>query len=210
LAMRRAIPSCSSPLFVRTGKSMAVSSPRITPMPLDQVDDETMAKFGGRDNPRNQLNFFRVLVQNPSLLKSYEPFAMRLGREPSLPARDKEVLVLRTLALCGEQYEAAHHQHIARHAGLSDEEIEAARQGGDQLPPFDRTLTRAAEELVNDHCISDETWKKLAEHYTASELIELVFMVANYTLLSMVDNSLGIMPEARIESTWKPTDPNPD
>ena len=41
-------------------------------MPLSEVSDADMALFGGRDNPRNQLNFFKVLVQNAALLKKYE------------------------------------------------------------------------------------------------------------------------------------------
>ncbi|HMP56797.1 MAG TPA: hypothetical protein PKD92_09535, partial [Novosphingobium sp.] len=81
---------------------MPASTPRIVPITLDQVPDDIMAQYGGRENPRNQLNFFKVLVQHPTLLKNYEPMAMQLGRDPSIPQRDKEFLVLRTLALCGE------------------------------------------------------------------------------------------------------------
>lgn len=175
-------------------------------MPLDQVADDLMAEFGGRENPRNQLNFFKVMIQNPQVLRSYVPLAMRLGREPSIPHRDKEILILRTLALCGEAYEMAHHQVIARTAGLTDEEFEAARHGGPGLCAFEQALVTAAEELVRCHCISDATWAILAGRYTASQLIELVFMVGNYALLSMIDNSLGIFPEDQVEKSWKPTD----
>ncbi len=187
---------------------MPRQSPRITPMPLSEVSDADMALFGGRDSPRNQLNFFKVLVQNAALLKKYEPLAMQLGREPTIPPRDKEVLILRTSTLCGETYEIAHHLFIARQAGMSDEEIEEAKHGGAGLPPFEQALMRAAEELVRDHCISDKTWAVLADRYTNSQLIEVVFMVANYTLLAMINNSLGIYPEDQIEHTWKPTDAN--
>lgn len=185
---------------------MPARSRRIAPISLDQVPDADMDRFGGRDNPRNQLNFFKVLIQHPVLLRNYEPLAMQLGREPTIPHRDKEIVVLRTLTLCGESYEMAHHHFIARKVGLTDAEFEAARQGGQGLSPFERALVTAAEELVRQHCISDETWAVLAERYTSSQLIELVFIVANYTLLSMVDNSLGIYPEDQVEHTWKPTD----
>jgi 4-carboxymuconolactone decarboxylase len=187
---------------------MSANSPRIAPISLDQVPDADMAMFGGRENPRNQLNFFKVLIQNPVLLKKYEPLAMQLGREPSIPSRDKEILILRTSILCGETYELAHHLFIARQAGMSDEEIEAAKNGGAGLSPFEQALARAAEELVRSHCISDDTWAVLAARYTNSQLIEVVFMVANYTLLAMVNNSLGIYPEDQVEHAWKPTDAN--
>jgi len=185
---------------------MQSQSSRIVPLSLDQVSDEIMAEFGGRENPRNQLNFFKVMVQHPGLLRAYVPMAMLLGREPSIPHRDKEILILRTLTLCGEGYEMAHHHMIARTAGLTDAEFAAACNGSAGLSVFEQALMAAAEELVRNHCISDATWAVLAERYTVSQLIELVFMVGNYTLLSMVDNSLGIFPEQQIEKTWKPTD----
>jgi len=185
---------------------MSLNTPRVAPLPLDQVPDEDVALFGGRDNPRNQLNFFKVLVQHPTLLKNYEPMAMQLGRQPSLPLRDKEILILRTSGLCKETYELAHHFVIARQAGMTDEEIKAALEGSEGLSPFEQALVKAAEELVSEHCISDATWAVLAERYTTKQLIELVFMVANYTLLAMVNNSLGIQTETDIEKAWKPTD----
>jgi len=184
---------------------MTDKSPRITPLALDEIPDELLEPFGGRSNTRCELNFFKILIRHPSLLKNYTPFAMQLGAKPLLPPRDKEILILRTLVLCQETYESAHHLYIAREAGMTDEEIEAARRGGEGLPPFDRALVDAAEELVRVHCVSDDTWAVLAKRYTNEQLIELVFLVANYTLLAMVNNSLGIQPEDDVEHTWKPT-----
>lgn len=183
---------------------MPPKKPRIVPLELDQIPDEELEPFGGRSNTRCELNFFKTLIQHPSLLRKYTPFAMQLGATPLLPARDKEILILRTSVLCRETYESAHHLHIARQAGLTDEEIESARQGSKGLSPFDQTLVSAAEELVGEHCIADDTWSILAERYTTEQLIELVFLVANYTLLAMVNNSLGIQPEEDVEGAWKP------
>lgn len=187
---------------------MSVYSPRVVPLHLDKISDEQAAIIGDRNDPRSELNFFKVLVQHPALFKSYAPFAMQLGANTILPPRDKEVLILRTSTLCNETYESAHHLYIAREAGMTDQEIDAARQGGEGLSPFDQALMRAAEELVADHCISDETWASLAERYTTEQLIEVVFMVANYTLLAMVNNSLGIQPEEEVDKTWKPGQKN--
>lgn len=181
---------------------------RIKPLDPDQITDEQAAILGDRNDPRAELNFFKVLVQHPKLFQSYTPFAMQLGRNYVLPARDREILVLRTLSLCHETYELAHHVYIARETGLTDAEFAAAQQGGEGLSPFEQVLTRAVEELVRDHCISDGTWAGLAERYSTMELIELVFLVANYTLLAMVNNSLDIRPEADVGNTWKPTREN--
>jgi alkylhydroperoxidase family enzyme len=184
---------------------MSKKSTRIVPIKLDDLTDEQIAVFGSRNDPRCELNLFKVLVQHPTLFKNFGPFAMQLGRQTILPLRDKEILVLRTLTLCKENYELVHHLYIARQAGLSDAEIEAAKRGGKGLSAFDLVLVKAAEELVKDHCISDETWAALAARYTTEQLIETVFMVGNYTLMSMVNSSLGILPEKDVENSWKPT-----
>ena len=184
---------------------MALKSPRIAPLDLDNLTEEQAAVLGDRNDPRCELNFFKVMVQHPDLLKTYTPFAMQLGRTPTLPLRDKEILILRTLTLCQEEYELAHHRVMAQKAGLTDDEFEAAK-AGKGLSESEQVLVRAAEELVQDQCISDETWAVLADGYSKGQLIELVFMVANYTLLSMVNNSLGILPEDNVEAFWKPID----
>lgn len=183
---------------------MSNTSPRVPPIELDQLTDEQACVLGNRNDPRCELNLFKTLVQHPRLLKSYSSLAMQLGADPTIPKRDKEFLILRTLFLCGETYESAHHLYIARQAGLSDQEIESAKHGGTGLAPFEQALVQAAEELVREHCVSDETWAVLAERYTTQQLIETVFMVGCYTMGAMVNNSLGIQPEAAVEKTWKP------
>lgn len=40
--------------------------------------------------------------------------------------------------------------------------------------------------------------------YTTPQLMEVVFTVANYSLMAMVTNSFGIQPEADVEKAWKP------
>lgn len=185
---------------------MSTTAPRIPPLAIDQLTEEQIAVLGDRNDPRTELNLFKTLVQHPRLLQVYTPFAMQLGRQSILPPRDREILVLRTLAACNESYETAHHLHIGQQLGLTVEEIEAAKSGGADLPPEDQLLIKAVDELLDSHCISDETWAVLADRYTTEQLIEFVFVVGSYTMGSMVNNTLGIQPEVAVEDTWKPTD----
>ena len=179
---------------------------RIPPIDLNDLSEEQGASLGSKDDPRRELNLFKVLVQHPDLFKSYAGLAMRLGTASILPPRDKEIMILRTLALCGETYETAHHDHIAAAAGFNEQEIESARKGGGEgLQPFDLILLAAVEELVKDHCVSDKTWTKLSERYSKEQLMETVFLIGCYTMGSMVNNSLGIQLENEIDKTWKPT-----
>ena len=82
--------------------------------------------------------------------------------------------------------------------------MESAKQDGAILTPFEQALVRAVGELVADHAMSDATWQELAERYSTEQMMDVVFVVANYSLMAMVTNSFGIKPEADVGSSWKP------
>ena len=114
-----------------------------------------------------------------------------------LPARDREILVLRTGWRCQSVYEWGQHVLIGRRAGLTDDEIERLKQGPDApgWDPFDAALVRAADELHDDGCITDATWTVLAERYDVPQLVEVPMLVGQYHLVSFTLNSLGVQRE---------------
>jgi hypothetical protein len=72
---------------------------------------------------------------------------------------------------------------------MTDAEIEAARNGTGGLSPFEDCLVRATEELVREQCVSDETWRALAECYSPIQLMEVVALVGCWTLAAMTTKS---------------------
>lgn len=170
---------------------MRPSSPRIPVLAPEQFTPEQAELVGAwRD-----FNFARMMANHPALYRVFMPFGEKLMGGSDLPHRDREILILRTAGLCEESYEAAHHAHIGRNLGLTEAEVAAARNGGPGLPDADRILVTAAEELVGDRCLSDWTWDVLAQRYSVEQMVELVFLVGNFTMLSMVTNSLGMPSE---------------
>jgi alkylhydroperoxidase family enzyme len=167
---------------------MRQSPPRIPPVAPDQFTEEQAALVGAW----SALNFSRVIVRHPELYRTLIPLIEKLIPGSDLPPRDREILVLRTLGLCNEVYEAHHHVLIARNAGMTDAEIEAARAGGAGLSPFEQTLARAAEELVRNHRVGEATWRELAETYTTAQLMEVTALVGGYALMAMLTRTFGI------------------
>ncbi|MEZ5139269.1 MAG: hypothetical protein R2711_11040 [Acidimicrobiales bacterium] len=49
-----------------------------------------------------------------------------------------------------------------------------------------------------DHVIGDRTWAQLAERLSDEQLIDLLFTVGQYALVSMALNSLGVEREAEV------------
>lgn len=142
------------------------------------------------------VNIFATLVRHPGLFNQWMPFAGKLltGR---LPARDRELLILRTGWRCGSEYEWGQHAVVARDAGVSEEEIVRITDGPDAAgwDAFDALLLRAADELHDDHCLTDATWAGLAERYDDRQMIEVPMVVGHYHLVSMTLNTLGIQLE---------------
>lgn len=170
---------------------MTEGPPRIPPVEPAAFTAEQTALVGDW----TALNFSRVIVNHPPLYRALIPLIAKLVGGSELPPRDREILVLRTLALCGEVYEAAHHGAIARAAGLSDAEIEAAGQGAETLAPFERALVRAAEDLATSQRVSEAAWTALAQRYTPAQLMEVVALVGGYQLMAMLTKSFDIALE---------------
>jgi alkylhydroperoxidase family enzyme len=166
-------------------------TPRIPPVPVEALSAEQKALVG----PYADLNFSRVMARHPELYRAFMPFGEQLMARSSLPPRDRQILILRTAALCNETYEATHHAAISLNLGLTQAEIDAVRGAGELAPP-DRLLVQAADELVRDHCLGDETWAELAQRFSTPQLMELVFLVGDYAMLSMFTRSCGLQFEA--------------
>jgi alkylhydroperoxidase family enzyme len=58
--------------------------------------------------------------------------------------------------------------------------------------PHEAALLRAADELHGSSTVSDSTWSTLAAHYDTGQLVEVLFVAGQYTMLSMVANAAGI------------------
>jgi alkylhydroperoxidase family enzyme len=128
-------------------------------------------------------------------------FANHVLSGSTLPPRERELVILRTGYLCRSGYEWAQHASIGRQAGLTDTEIERLTHGStaDGWSDGDRHLLEATEELVRDHFVSDATWAALAAAWSEQQLMDLVFAVGQYTLVSMALNSFGVQLEDSTE-----------
>ena len=105
---------------------------------------------------------------------------------------------MRVASNCGSEFEWVEHAEYARGAGLTDFEIEMVAQsiGAGSWSDAERALLTAADELHSGTDVSDSTWSVLATHYDAAALVEILFVVGQYTMLSMVANAAGIPAES--------------
>jgi alkylhydroperoxidase family enzyme len=138
-------------------------------------------------------NIFTTLVRAPGLFRRWLPFGGKL-LNGKLPARDRELLILRTGWNCGAEYEWAQHVRIALKLGITPGEAERVTLGPDAIgwSPLEAALLRAADELHETSTVSDATWSIIAENYDTAQLIELPMLVGHYHLVAMTLNTLGV------------------
>jgi 4-carboxymuconolactone decarboxylase len=138
-------------------------------------------------------NIFKVLAHHPKLVKRWTPFAGHVLSKQTLPFRDRELLILRIGWLNQAEYEFAQHELIARikqgpkAAGWNEHEA---------------ALMQLADDLHENSVASDATWVALAKKYSTEQLMDAVFTVGQYNLVSWALNSFGVplddfLPQAK-------------
>ena len=176
---------------------MRLSKPRIHPLEEDEWSDAARDSMRPFVESGNDHNIFKTLTNHPDLMRRWMVFANHILFKQTLPLRERELVILRIGYLCQAGYEWGQHVIIARKAGMTEEEIRSAKTGPETLgiSELDRLLMRATDELHSDAFISDETWNELTLHLDTQQLMDLIFTVGQYNLVSMALNSLGVQAD---------------
>lgn len=114
-----------------------------------------------------------------------------------LPARDRQLAILRTAWLLQAPYEWGEHVRQSKQAGITSEEIERVTVGSAApgWDPHERALMSAAEELREAAMVSDETWDRLAESFDHGQLFELLTLIGQFTSVAYIQNGLRLRLE---------------
>jgi len=174
---------------------MRVTKPRIAPVTDDKFTPDQTEVLANVIARGRVLNIMRTLVNAPKATRGFFPWANYvLSRRNDLPARQREIVILRTGFLCKSGYEWTQHVRIALDAGLTADEIARVKLGasaaGWSAP--DAALLSAADELHQDQFITDATWAALKTHFTEKQCMDVVFTAGQYTQVSMILNTFGV------------------
>lgn len=185
------------------------SNPRLPPLPLDQWSDAARETLRGRVGMADRYltgapdapplpNMLGVLGHHPDLAAAWLGYNGLLLERGSLDPRDRELLILRVAWRTGSRYEWDQHVRIALRHGLSADQVAAVKSGPDAPIWTDpeRLLLRAADELLTEHRMRDDTWRALAAARDAAQLLELLFVTGSYLCLALVCNSVDLRPDA--------------
>src|SRR5262244_3345745 len=187
--------SMGEPQSQENGQGVRLTKPRIAPLTEAEWTDEQRKELEPNYKEGQLYNVVGTLARHWQAYKKFLVWGRHvLGDTSTLPPRERELLILRTGWLCRAEYEWGQHVVFGKAAGLTDAEIARIKEGPDAAgwSPFDATLLRAADELHADAFISDATWAALSERYGTEQLMDVVFAVGQYTLVSMALNTFGV------------------
>ena len=190
-----------SPILPKMG--VRRPTPRLGPLSDAECSPAQLEVLTKARGHLDSVNVLDTLVRHPDLLRRWMPFFAHILFKTSLPERDREILILRVGRLCGAEYEWAQHVPFAERAGLSTEEINGLAAGADDAvwtEEHDRTLIRAADQLHRETMLDDDVWNALNQSYTTEQLMDAVFTVGQYRLVSAVLNTLCV----QLDSYLKP------
>lgn len=181
-----------SPEILKKLSSMARTAP-----PVAEVKGEDRSWKEGRALP----GMLKTVAHHPDLMDPFLDFSAVIAQKGALTRRDSELLAMRAAWNCQSEFEWGHHLEYALEAGFSREEIARIPVGpsAEGWSASERALLEAADELHERQHVSDEVWAKLAADYSDKQLVEILFVVGQYTMLSMFVNSSGVELEPGYE-----------
>jgi alkylhydroperoxidase family enzyme len=159
---------------------------------------ETLSKTLRPDNPRHPvpprdaaspkgLNAMGMQAHHPELTAAYNQLIRHALYFSSITPRQRELLVLRVAHLRDSTYEWAQHVYQAGVVGLAPEEVARVRVGprAPEWAPLDAALLAAADELVADARIGEQTYDALSAELDTQQLMDVVFTVGAYEVFAM-------------------------
>ncbi|GAB5470438.1 MAG: carboxymuconolactone decarboxylase family protein [Rhodospirillales bacterium] len=172
----------------------------LAPLPTETWDpslDHIVADMKGLP-----INVHKLMAHHPQLLTAWWSFRNYSVTGGELGRRRGELVILRTALRLRAWYEWGSHVERGLAAGLTREEIERVKEGG-QAPGWDSAeglLLIAVDRLFDDKGLSETLLKELGAHYSTKEIMDLMAIHGMYVILGSMINTWGLELDARTQA----------
>jgi len=173
------------------------SKQRVAPVE-PPYDEETAAALAALGPP---IALFRVLARRPERAYGVHGWGRYyLSRRTALTLRHRELVIDRTTARCGAEYEwGVHIARFAEKAGLDGDQVRSLTAGGPDDPcwtdPADRAVLRAVDALYDTGDLTDAQWRELDGAVGAEACVDLLLLCGWYHAISFTARALRLPPE---------------
>lgn len=138
------------------------------------------------------IGLFRTFVRNLPMTEAMHGWGRyELGRQLSVSMRAREIVIDRTCARCGCEYEwGVHLAYFADRVGLTEEQITSLTVGRPDDPCWtdesDRAIIAMVDALHDGSDVDDDLWQRLTEQFDDRQLLDLLLLVGWYHAISYV------------------------
>lgn len=140
------------------------------------------------------LLLFATLARDPRLFVKF--FSAGLLDRGHLSLRQRELVIHRTTALCGSEYEwGVHAARFAQHVKLTPEQLHASVHGDAGAACWsdaDRPLIELCDALHAGCTVDDALWQRLRERFSEEAMLELLMLAGFYRTVSVLTNVLRL------------------
>ncbi|MHB8382200.1 MAG: carboxymuconolactone decarboxylase family protein [Candidatus Binataceae bacterium] len=158
--------------------------------------------FGDRDPVKNPGtatgtpgDYWTTFALAPDLLFQARNSLMALmqpGRK--LPARLRELAILRTGIVGDSRFEYSQHLKVARMVGVTDDKLAAIKGWtlSDKFTPAERAVMQVTDEIVGRNLVEDESFAILKEHLDDAQIMELFYVIGLWRMHGMIVRALHL------------------
>jgi alkylhydroperoxidase family enzyme len=190
------------------------TTPRIAALdpPYDSEIEAQLRKWMPPNSPLEPLALFRTLYVHPELASRMRPLGAGILGHGLIEPREREIVILRTCARCGAEYEwGVHAVAFGQSVGLTEDQITATTRPEDQDAIWsdrDRVLLAFADQLYDTDRVDDELWNSMAAVWAPAQLLELIVTAGWYRTISYVLNAVGVQREPWAAQFLTPSGPD--
>jgi len=143
---------------------------------------------------RAPLVLFSTLARDERLFRKF--FSGGLLDRGHLTLRQREIVIDRTTALCGCEYEwGVHVTFFAGRVGLTMAQLQSLVLGGANDNCWnteEKLLIRFCDELHATCSVSDALWSAMRTQHSEEAMLELLMLAGFYRTVSMLGNALRL------------------
>ncbi|MER8104250.1 carboxymuconolactone decarboxylase family protein [Kitasatospora sp. NPDC094016] len=164
--------------------------PRIAPLEPPYTDQAAARLARMTPEGAAPIGLFRLFARNPPMADAMHGWGRyELGRRLSLTMREREIVIDRTCALCGCEYEwGVHVMTFAERVGLTPAQTASLVHGGAAdacwTSERERLLILAVDALHADSDIDDALWARLTPVFDDGQLLDLLLLCGWYHAVS--------------------------
>ncbi len=166
---------------------------RISYPDLDRPEIAPLAERIKAERGGKLLNLYRMLLHSPPVAEGWLAFLTAIRQKCSLPARVRELVIMRIAVLNAAEYEFQAHLPFAKKERVSDAQVAALRTGDTaSFAEGERAALAYAEAMTRTIRVPDDVFAAVRRHFAEREMVELTATIGAYNLVSRFLEALQV------------------